>query len=156
MTSIKENRIFIACFSISALMLSVSYSSQYLWKLQPCKLCILQRFPLFAIAAISILSCIINRKKWSFHLLQFLFLSSFLLSSYHTGIIYGFISDPCQVPLNISNMDEYFRLLKNHVPCSKSGLDIFNIPAALWNAVLFLIFGLLTFCDKNGLRNLSN
>jgi len=83
-------------FSLVALILS--YSAQYIWGIEPCKLCKLQRVPYFFVLMFSGLAFWPNLQKISIRLIQVTFLVSLGLACYHLLVISGIVADPCSVP----------------------------------------------------------
>lgn len=146
------NRRFLSLFCLATLFLYLSFYLEFSWELKPCKLCQIQRYFLIAIAIICSFGFLSKWKKISNFALILSFLFLLIVSSYHTAIIIGWINDPCQVPKNFGNIDEYFQLLKNYIPCSTTALKILYIPIPLYNVFLSLgALWVIIFKKKKGL-----
>ena len=121
-------------FSIVALLLS--YSAQYVWGIEPCKLCKFQRIPYFFVLAFSGLAFWPYLRKVSIRLIQVSFLVSLVLACYHLLVLAGIMHDPCAVPAGIATIEDFQRMLEAPLPCSKAELKILGVPASGYNALL--------------------
>lgn len=133
-------------FSIVALLLS--YSAQYIWEIEPCRLCKFQRIPYFLILGFSGSAFWPYLRKVSFRLIQVSFLVSFLLACYHLLVLAGIVSDPCSVPTGIANLEDFQKMLNAPPPCSKAGWKFLGLPVAGYNALLASLFMILLRKNK--------
>ena len=122
-------------FSTMGILVSLFF--EFALESQPCKLCLWQRYLMLAIFCLSILSIIT-----SFKAIVLLILGSFLaligVSGYHAMVQFGFVFDPCSVPVVSSKM-EFWKAINSPIPCSKISASIFGMPLSVVNAFLSLI-----------------
>ncbi len=137
------------CFCFSILALIISFSAEYAWGLAPCKLCILQRFPLFAIIPLSIFGLCTSFKWPVLFLLKASFLILGILAGYHLLVQTGLVSDPCQVP-HIKTIEDFKNLMDQRSPsCKIPSWTLFGIPVSGYNVIFaFLLLFLLPSKEK--------
>ena len=128
----------IACSIFSCIVLVLSFLTQYVWKIEPCRLCKLQRLPYFLLMFVPLL------RNIKYHILQVvilsLFLVSALLAAYHLLVIGGFVKDLCAVPSQIGTIDNFMEMLDAHVPCSKAEWRVLGVPVAGYNLLISMVF----------------
>jgi len=125
-------------FSLIALILSCS--AQYIWGIEPCKLCKLHRIPYFFILVLSGLALWPNFRKVSIRLIQVAFLVSLGLACYHTLVLAGVVSDSCPVPTGIATIEDFERMLEASFPCLKSSWKMFGLPISGYNLIASILF----------------
>ncbi len=135
-----EHHLLFVCCLVSAVILLASYLAQYLWQIEPCRLCKLQRLPYFFILCLSILPALKIKYGIIRTLLIFAFVGSSLLSAYHLLVIGGFISDFCAVKSNVATIDDFMSMLDTQVPCSKAIWKLLGLPMAAYNMLVSLFF----------------
>jgi disulfide bond formation protein DsbB len=129
-------RIFTVLLGIAILVLSISYSIEYFFHLDACKLCKIQRLPYFILAAGSLLGLYIQHKKILLKILQACLLLGFFIACYHSAVVFGILEDHCLANPKISDMASFKMAIESAVPCSTSAWKFFNIPASVFNACL--------------------
>lgn len=134
------NRLLLICAAFAILALSFSFFHEYILGIRPCNLCKLQRAPMVAILALSIFGFITKFKDFSLKFVQLSFLVTLLLASYHLLVQLGLIADPCIVPKNIKNIDDFRKMLDAPIPCSKISWSLFGIPISAYSATFSLCF----------------
>lgn len=154
--SIYQSRLTLFCIGFSFLVLLASFSAEYLWKIESCRICKFQRIPYFFILLISLLAFSSKLLSMPMKLIQVGFIISVLLASFHLLIIGGIISDPCIVPKNITTMDDFQRMLAAPLPCSKASWRILGIPVAAYNISFSLLFLLLFLKKPQSTRQIQN
>mgnify|MGYP000567766263 FL=1 len=130
--------------------LTISFSAELFWKIQPCNLCKLQRLPLFMIIPLSLVGLCGEKKRFFLSMICLAFFIFGTLSGYHLLVQLKFITDPCVVPQNIKTLDDFKMMLNSSPACSTISWSIFSVPISGYNLAFSLIFFLSLF---NGLKN---
>ncbi|NGX48017.1 MAG: Disulfide bond formation protein B [Chlamydiae bacterium] len=125
---------------ISIVALLASFSVQYIWSLQPCFLCKLQKFP-YIVSAILCSIGLISPKIQSKMLLVLVtsFALGFCLSLYHVGIQHGLIKDRCAAKISIQDIDAFEQHLLSNKPCSQVSWSLFGFSISGLNAIVFFV-----------------
>lgn len=140
--------LFIFIYSVSALLFA--YTSQYGFGLLPCILCLYQRYPLFAVVALSgaALLCKNKLRKWLVVLSAVLLLVGAGIALYHVGVEHGVIDNGgCDVGESVpTTLEEMTAQLmgKPNVPCDKPQFVLFGVSMAGWNFVFSSLMGIFT------------
>ncbi|MEH0831177.1 disulfide bond formation protein B [Anaplasma bovis] len=128
-------------FLASALAaLACAYVSQMVFGLIPCKLCIYERIPYFAVIVPALIN-IVKRDKYSFFVSIACYVSGVVISLYHVSLEHGWIEDFLHCADNISNAatlsDIKASLLSNNVPvsCKVPGFVFLGLSMSGWNIV---------------------
>ena len=155
---LSQNRIFILCLVFSIFALALSYCSQYIWEIEPCRLCKFQRIPWAANLIFSGSALLFSFKKTSLLLAKIACLLSVLLAAWHLLIWGGILSDPCGVPTNIHSLEDFENMLETSPPCTKAALKILGIPISGYNLFfsLFFFFLFLRLRPKTSDTTLNN
>jgi len=106
MNTLKRDTILklILVFSIFAIL--SAYFIQYVLGHQPCNLCLIERIPYIAsIITISIFLLLKRFEKLFLTMLISIFISAFVISSYHFGIEQGFIKESLVCDLNSTSVN---------------------------------------------------
>ena len=81
---------------VSIIVLVIVYFLEYGLKMQPCEMCIIQRYPYFLLIALSAISVIFNTNQTFVFILKFLclvtVLSGFIYVLLHVGIERGLLA----------------------------------------------------------------
>ena len=156
--NLKYNIIFLGVFSLIALI--GAYISQYVFDLQPCILCIYQRWPYFLVVAITVLSFFVNKKNILAILLATSILAIFgesLLAFYHVMVEYkifkGFGGCSAKDLSAITNIVELKKAINDQplVKCSEPQFHFLGLTMAFWNMIyslILLIFAIYFICCK--------
>jgi len=133
-------------FFITSVLLITVYIMQYGFNIMPCKLCIFQRFPYFAIIALLGLYLSIDNKynpKVILIIVTLFFLISTGLSLYHSLVEFKIIATDLQCAqledFN-SKASIYNDLIgKKAVSCDMATFKIFNLSLSNWNFLVSFI-----------------
>jgi disulfide bond formation protein DsbB len=143
--------------ALGVVVLGTVLASQYLGGLQPCELCLYQRWPWGVAIALGVLAAVIRPARRVLVLLAGLvILLGGLLAAYHAGVEYGwfpgFTSCTSAISAGSSVADLRNQLLNAPVVrCDVPGFVLFGISMAGYNAILSVIAGLvLLFAGLRG------
>jgi len=142
--------------AISALALGMALISQYQFGLQPCNLCIIQRYPFGIIIALGLIGYIISFKSKKataviMGLIGLTFLANSGIAAYHSGVERKWwvsFLEGCSVPTLPSDPDkilEHIQSLSKAVRCDEIlwSDPIFNLSMANWNVGFCLALGVI-------------
>jgi disulfide bond formation protein DsbB len=129
---------------------------QYVGGLQPCELCLYQRWPYYTVAGFAFLATLVGERRVSRIVLgvaALLFLVDAGIAFYHTGVEQHWFAGPASctgAALNASSAEELRAQLLATPPvrCDEIQWSLFGISLAGWNlvaALLLMIFSLVTF-----------
>jgi len=145
--------------AVSAGILGTVYASQYLGGLQPCNLCLYQRWPWWiagAIAAIAAFAPVNVAARYGLCALAGLsILVGAGIAIYHTGVEQHWWAGPSacaagSIPTSLADMQRMMAVPV--VPCDKPAWTLFGVSMAGYNAVFSLLFG--GFVAVRGIRGL--
>ena len=149
MNTLKRDTILklILVFSIFAIL--SAYFIQYVLGHQPCNLCLIERIPYIAsIITISIFLLLKRSEKLFLTMLISIFISAFVISSYHFGIEQGFIKESLVCDLNSTSVNLTKESLLNElkqktVSCKDVTFKIFGLSLATINIFISLIISVI-------------
>jgi len=149
MNTLKRDTILklILVFSIFAIL--SAYFIQYVLGHQPCNLCLIERIPYIAsIITISIFLLLKRFEKLFLTMLISIFISAFVISSYHFGIEQGFIKESLVCDLNSTSVNLTKESLLNElkqktVSCKDVTFKIFGLSLATINIFISLIISVI-------------
>jgi disulfide bond formation protein DsbB len=129
-------------------------SAQFVLGVEPCRLCLLERWPYYLaapIAAAVVASSRASRVRPAFVLIAALFVASLCLGLYHGGMEmhwWGGESSCSSHSLTVTSLEDLRAQLARAkvVPCDKPGLLLLGLSLAWWNAVVSLF--LVGFCAR--------
>lgn len=137
--------------------LATALISQYVFGLQPCILCIYQRYPYAAIIVLGMLFLAVPLLKpyfkIAFWLMVLLFLVDASIAVYHVAVEQKLIimSVACDelapVPDTIEAMREQL-LQTKAVPCDEPQFVLFGLSMAAWNVLYALVSAWIVFRQK--------
>lgn len=138
----------LACAFLAVAALAAALVSQYVFGLHPCQLCLYQRWPYVAIAAVAVLACLCLRTaravRATLVLIAALFLLDAGIASYHAGVEWGYFEglEECsagELPLG-ATLEEVRRQLMEApvVSCKDVMFRVLGISMAGWNALYAL------------------
>lgn len=134
---------------ISAATLGTAYTSQYAGGLDPCQLCLYQRWPWWgalAIAALALVPALPGKAQRFLVLLAGLvLLGGAVLAFYHAGVEYKWWPGPSTcgggtIPASFAEMQKSMN--KPIVPCDEPAWTLFGISMAGYNGLVSLAIGL--------------
>jgi disulfide bond formation protein DsbB len=155
-THARPRHLLIVCCIFSLIVLALSYSAEYLFKMRPCKLCTLQRIPYFFLALLPSLTFLNFKYTFLRKAIIYFFMSSAILAFYHLMVIKGFAKDFCGVQGKRQTIDDFMSMLESHVPCSKAEWKVLGLPAAIYNFCFSLAFIVLFILKKRERRGLPS
>lgn len=135
--------------ALGVVVLGTVLASQYLGGLQPCELCLYQRWPWGVAIALGVLAAVIRpARRVLVGLAGLVILLGGLLAAYHAGVEYGwfpgFTSCTSAISAGSSVADLRNQLLNAPVVrCDVPGFVLFGISMAGYNAILSVIAGLV-------------
>ena len=145
----------------SGLILLIVYYLELFLGIEPCKLCIYQRFPYFIVILLAISSLLIKDlrfKKFTFIFYILIFSTSLIMSVYHFGIeknLWNALAG-CETNIksfsNSDNLKEYL-LNKDYVSCSDVSFKFLKISLAGYNTIVSLILLILSIIGFRKLKN---
>jgi len=134
----------------SALVLAAAYAFEHLGGLEPCPLCLYQRYPYFAAIALGIVALAVSEKPWEglmadgiVMLTGLVFLIGFGVALYHVGVEQGWWqgSAACGIPDGpAATVEELERRLAATpiVRCDEVAWSLFGLSMAGYNALISL------------------
>ncbi len=147
--------ILVIIWMISGLVLGTSFFHQYVNKIEPCKLCIWQRFLYILVFSFSPLGLAQHLNSSIRITLNIIFLAGLCLSTYHTLIQFGWLSDRCTAQ-SIETMEDFMRMLAQpKISCSAVSWKLFGLPATLYNALICSL-ALIILNAKQSLKLMGN
>jgi disulfide bond formation protein DsbB len=149
-----DRRIPLLVAIASLASLAVAFASQYWGGLQPCVLCIYQRYPYGVAAALGIIGMIVAGRPGLLRLILLLAAIAFLvdvgIAGFHVGVEQHWWAGTreCGSTLDLNNLSPEEltkRLLEQPlVPCDKPAWTMFGISMAGYNFVYAALCGLAT------------
>ena len=130
--------VLIAIAAASALSLIAALILQYGFGVAPCPLCIWQRWPHLAVAALGGLALVLPARPL-LALAALLLLGNAALAAYHVGVEQGWWTLPagCVAGAGASDVEELKRLLTEAPPtCDQVAFTLLGLSLAAWNLVL--------------------
>jgi len=124
---------------------------QYVGGLQPCELCLAERWPYYGAIAVAALALATGapRAVWWVGLLALIFLGSAGLAAYHVGVEQHWIAGPTACTGGASgakSAEELMKFLTEQQPtrCDEVQWSLAGISLAGWNLVISLVLLALT------------
>jgi disulfide bond formation protein DsbB len=117
----------------------------------PCHLCLLQRWPHYALIVIAAASLIFLQPRMqgiALKLLGVLMVGSAIFGAYHAGVEWGFWPGPSTCTATGALSGALPDLTKPVVMCDQAALRILGTSLAGWNAVISFALALLAFATK--------
>jgi disulfide bond formation protein DsbB len=156
----KALRLTFAVLLVASLgIVGAALLSQYVGGLQPCELCLYQRWPYYAVIGIAPLGLLLAGKgraaAWLLGLCALLFAADAGLAFYHVGVEQHWIAGPtaCTAATGQANSLEALRaqiLAQQPVRCDEPQWALFGVTMAGWNGLaasclaVFALRGVLT------------
>ena len=135
---------------ISFSLLASAISLEFFYGLEPCELCIWQRWPHVIIITIVILGLSVLDKNWTLLLISISATVTGAVGFYHTGIEQGWWPGPlgCSNQFgsetDISNLTTLL-LETPVVKCDEIVWSLFNISMAGWNSLVSFFIAIFSF-----------
>ena len=125
--------LFAICLGFSLLAICFSLISEFVWQIEACTLCKLQRVSYVFIAGFSAWGLWKKSNRLASFFVQSALVWMVLLSGYHLMVQMGILSDFCALPKKIASIDDFERMLEAPLPCSKVTWRFFGLPLSAYN-----------------------
>ncbi len=132
---------FAICLCFSLLAICLSLISEFVWKIEACTLCKLQRISYAFVAGFSAWGLWKKSNRLASFFIQGALIWMVLLSGYHLMVQMGILTDFCALPKKIASIEDFERMLEAPLPCSKVTWRFLGLPLSAYNALfsLFLV-----------------
>ncbi|SNB62176.1 disulfide bond formation protein DsbB [Arboricoccus pini] len=130
----------------AVLAIAAAFVLQYAGGLQPCHLCILERWPYVAAAAIAFIGAAASKPRLALVLVAVAMATGTLLAAYHVGVEEGLFTLPasCIAGQEAQTIDDLRAQLMTAAPtCDQVKAVWLGLSLASWNALLALGLTLL-------------
>lgn len=134
---LQAQKIFIFFLSICLTALTASLLAQFVWRQQPCNLCLAQRTMYSIGVALSFWGILSKKPHLVYQLLLFCFLIGLIISLYHLGVQYGLIADRCKTAPIANDIQVFEELLLQKRGCGAISWKLFGLPIPFFNSILF-------------------
>jgi len=129
-------------------MLLTVYGFQHLGGLQPCPLCVAQRYPHYAVLALGLIGLALPIGRIRFVMLAagIAYMVGAGYGVYHVGVEQSWFQSSCATPIGASSLDE-LRAQIFDAPltrCDEVAWSLIGVSFAGWNAIVSFLLGL--FC----------
>jgi disulfide bond formation protein DsbB len=155
-----------AVLVLAALAITGAWYSQLVLGLQPCELCLLQRWPYYVglpLAAVTVVVAFSAQARARnvlaslFGILALIFLVSAGLGAYHAGVEWGFWSGPSACTglyAAPAGTDEFLKSLEAgpSVRCDEAAMRILGLSLAGWNALLSIVIAAIAATGAKAAR----
>jgi len=135
---------------------------QYVGGLQPCELCLLERWPYYAAIPVAAAGLVTGapRAVWWVGLLALIFLGSAGLAAYHVGVEQHWIAGPTACTGGASgakSAEELMKFLSEQQPtrCDEVQWSLAGLSLAGWNLVISLVLLAVTTVGAIRLRRVG-
>lgn len=135
----------------SAAVVGTALLSQYVGGLQPCELCLYQRWPYYGVIAITLVAAAAGNRALTgavVVLAALAFLAGAGLAFYHVGVEQHWFAGPsaCTSAVGGDSLEEFKRrlLAQPVVACDQPQWSLFGVTMAGWNVVASLGLALLS------------
>ena len=134
-------------FILSLIAILSALIAEYLFNLQPCKMCIYQRFPYYFIICIILLFYFLKKTEslFLYLLIELSIFYGLFYSTWHVGIEQKIFNGPsgCSTSLNLSSSTKDLKeqiLNQDIVSCSEITWTLLGLSAATINLILMIFF----------------
>lgn len=134
-----KDNLFIGLSIASGVILIYSYYQQLIEKIDPCFLCVWQRYIYFAVFFTSLLGFFKKYNAFVRLALTTLFTFGLGLATYHILVQLGLVADRCVITQQVNHIDDFMHLLEQSKgSCSKVGWSIFGFSITYYNVIFSL------------------
>ena len=156
--SYKINKLFyITILLVSLFAISSALFVEYVFSIQPCKLCLYQRIPYIFSIIVCFFGFFFPKNKIFIYFLIIAFISSILISGYHMGIennIFNEFSGCTNNNLNTIDKAELLQSLNNLLPnCKDVNFKILGLSLATINFLLSIVLFIIIMKYFNNEKN---
>ena len=154
------NPVFLTISALAVGCLVFSILMQYLMGLEPCRLCLTQRYIYAGLGCLGALGYLMPNKKIVRRCLFFVLGIGILVALYHSLVVFGLIESKCILqPILTQGIENFSDMIAKPQTCTEARLSFFGIPIPLLNTAIYLCcFKLLktnSFFDKLNYKKLS-
>lgn len=143
-----KNNFYLIMISVNFFTILSALYIEYVLSVPACKLCLYQRVPYVVAIIICFFGYFFSNNKLWLYLLIITFLTSLIISAYHTGIENDFFQEfsGCKSEnLNTIDKTELLRSLNNILPnCKDVNFRIFGLSLATINFILSIALTIIT------------
>jgi disulfide bond formation protein DsbB len=146
MSRLAARPILLLVLIASAAVIGGALLFQYVGGLQPCELCLAERWPYYGAIPIAGLALATDQRRalWGIGLLALIFLGSAGLAGYHVGVEQHWIEGPTACTGGTSgakSTEELMKFLQNQqsVRCDEVQWSLLGLSLAGWNVVTSLV-----------------
>jgi disulfide bond formation protein DsbB len=151
---LSPKRLLLLAAGFSLAMLAAALVAQYGFHLNPCHLCLLQRYPYAAIAVLALLAAWRGSPKIQLYALfacAALFFTDAAIAFYHTGVEYHWFPGPSgctNTATGAETLEEMRAQIRNAplVTCDQAAAYFFGLSMAAWNFLAATGAGAATLC----------
>ena len=151
MSSLTARSILLVVLIVSIGVIAGALLFQYVGGLQPCELCLAERWPYYGAIVIAALALATDRRRAlsGIALLALIFLGSAGLAAYHVGVEQHWIEGPTACTGGASgakSAEELMKFLQNQQPvrCDEVQWSLLGLSLAGWNVVTSLLLLVVT------------
>ena len=128
----------------SAGLLLGAYLSQHVGGLHPCPLCLIQRYPHFAVFGLGLVAAIVAGGRARMALLALCGLALLVTTGYgvyHVGVEQGWFASACAAPMSGGTIEDIRAQVMNAplTRCDEVPWSLIGVSLAGWNAIVSVI-----------------
>lgn len=134
---------------VSAALLLTVYLFQHLGGLQPCPLCVAQRYPHFAVLGLSVAAVFASRRSPPLYavfvaVIALAFLVGAGYAAFHVGVEGGYFGSGCAATGPASSIEDLRARLEAAplVRCDEVAWTLFGVSMAGWNGIVSVVLGI--------------
>jgi disulfide bond formation protein DsbB len=133
----------------SAALLLGAYLSQYVGGLAPCPLCLLQRYPHFAVVGLGLMAAILDGRS-RMALLSLCGVSLLVTTGYgvyHVGVEQGWFASSCAAPMTSGTIEDIRAQIMDAplTRCDEVPWSLVGVSLAGWNAIVSFAAAVASF-----------
>ena len=155
--NLSTKKIFLYLLIYSILSLSFALFLEYVLNYKPCQLCLYQRIPYLLILIFSFVGFFFPKNIYWLYTIMILFISSTIISGYHSGIEFGLLDESSSCSSNsIESLDKtkILESLSNSMPsCKEMKFKLFGLSLATINFLISFALSFLIYFKINYEKN---
>jgi disulfide bond formation protein DsbB len=163
MSRLTPRTILLAVLLASIAIVGSALLSQYVGGLQPCELCLAERWPYYGAIVLAGLALALDERRalWGIRLVALIFLGSAALAAYHVGVEQQWIAGPTACTgggSGAKSAEDLMKFLQNQqaVRCDEIQWSLLGVSLAGWNLVASLGLLALTAFGYLHLRRIQD
>ncbi len=132
----------------SAGLLLGAYLSQHVGELHPCPLCLIQRYPHFAVIGLGLVAAIVAGGRARMALLALCGLALLVTTGYgvyHVGVEQGWFASACAAPMSGGTIEDIRAQVMNAplTRCDEVPWSLIGVSLAGWNAIASAVMAIV-------------